>query len=326
MKIFITFDYELFFGKNSGTVENSIIKPTEELIKLGDKYNVNFIFFVDSGFLIKLDEFRKKFSVLDKDYKKIINQIKKLVNKGHEVQLHIHPHWENSFFNGKKWIFDTTKYRLHQFKQNEIMDIVYRYKKILSEITGENIFAYRAGGWSIQPFIKIKEALKKHNIYLDSTVFYGGYNKSETHFIDFRKAPFKDSWKFEDDVLIEEKKGFFTEIPITSWYYSPLFFWKFAYTKKLNKFKHKIFGDGSPIGASKKDIIKMLMKGGFAPVSTDGYKSVILQKAFNFYQKKNFQYFVTIGHPKALSIFSLKNLEFFIRENKNKIYVYKDIY
>ena len=52
MNIYFTFDYELFFGSNSGTIENCIVKPTNELIKIANKYNVKFTFFVDSGFLI----------------------------------------------------------------------------------------------------------------------------------------------------------------------------------------------------------------------------------------------------------------------------------
>jgi len=326
MRVIITFDYELFFGKKSGTLENCILKPTQQLINLGKKYNVNFVFFVDSGYIIKLKEFKKKFNNLEKDYYNLIKQIEMLNSLGHDIQLHIHPHWEDSYYDGNKWIFNTSRYRLHSFSEKEIDEIVFNYKKVLTDIVGDNIFAFRAGGWSIQPFIKIKNALKKNNIWLDSTVFYGGYNKSDTHFINFKRAPFKDCWKFEDDILEENNNGFFTEIPITSWYYSPLFFWKFAYTKKFNSNEHKIYGDGVPVGASKKDILKMLMKGAYAPVSTDGYKSILLQKAFNYYKNKNFKYFVTIGHPKALSEFSLRKLDEFVFNNIKKVCIYRDLF
>ena len=70
MNVYFTFDYELFFGSNSGTVQNCILKPTYELIKIAEKHNVKFVFFVDSGFLIKLDEYRKSFPILENDYKK----------------------------------------------------------------------------------------------------------------------------------------------------------------------------------------------------------------------------------------------------------------
>ncbi|EJF07466.1 putative xylanase/chitin deacetylase [Thiovulum sp. ES] len=294
--IFITLDYELFFGSNSGTVEKSILYPTNKLLEVLDKYNVKASFFVDSGYLLKSGD------------KEVISQIEKLSKEGHDIQLHIHPHWEDSYFQDS-WKMDTTRYRLHQFEN--IDEIVGKYKKALTDIVENQVFVFRAGGWCIQPFDKIKDALKKENIWLDSTLFYGGRNKSETHFFDFRNSPKMDFWQFEEDPLIE-KDGFFTEIPISSYKLSPLFFWKLAFFKKFGGQKYKSFGDGSAIGGSKWDKIRMLTSFSWSPVSIDGYKSSFLQKAFEEFSEKNF---VIIGHPKALSKYSLKKLEEFIKKN-----------
>jgi len=326
MNIYFTFDYELFFGKNSGTLDNCIIKPTNKLIKIADKYNVKFIFFVDSGYIIKLNEYREKYPILDADYQKITSQIKQLHDQGHDIQLHIHPHWEDSYFDGEKWIMDTTRYRLHQFNEKEIDDIVFRYKKVLTEIVGDRIFAFRAGGWCIQPFDKISKALQKHNIWLDSTLYKNGLNLSSTHFIDFRNMPEKIKWKFSSDPLVEDEKGFFTEVAIGSMKMSPLFYWKFAFTKKFATTKHQMFGDGAPVGASKKDILKMLIKPSYSAISCDGYKSSLLVKAYNQYLKEEKDNFVVIGHPKATSEFSLGMLNEFIKSMiLSNILIFKDI-
>lgn len=318
MKVFFTFDYELFFGKNCGTLDNCIINPTNELIKIADKYNVKFVFFVDSGYIIKLNEYRKKYPILNIDYQKITSQIKQLANLGHDIQLHIHPHWEDSYFDGEKWVIVSTRYRLHQFNEQEIFDIVYRYKKVLTDIVGNTVFAFRAGGWCIQPFDKIKDALQKNNIYLDSTIYRNGLNLSPTHYVDFRNMPNKQEWKFQDDPLMEDRNGYFTEIPISTAKVSPLFFWKFAITKKISTNQHKIFGDGSPIGASKKSIIKMLIKSTYSVVSCDGYKSSYLKNAYNEYLKNEYDKFVIIGHPKAQTKYSLKKIEEFLNTLNNR--------
>jgi len=320
MNIYFTFDYELFFGSNSGSVENSIIKPTNRLIEIANKYGVAFTFFVDSGFLIKLDEYRKRFHILNEDYNKVVSQIKLLDNLGHSIQLHIHPHWEDSYFDGKKWIIDTKRYRLQQFNQEEIDNIVAKYKKVLTDIVGDKVFAYRAGGWCIQPFDKLAPAFKKHNIYLDSTVFLGGKNLSNTHYFDFRKAPKKDMWKFSKDPLIEDKNGYFSEIPISSKKLSPLFFWKFAFSKKFATKKHKIYGDGKPVGASKKDIAKMLLIPSYSVVSCDGYKSTLLESIYKEYDKNNF---VIIGHPKAQSEYSLEQIDKFISKYSKDVKMFR---
>ena len=320
--ILITLDYELFFGSKVGTLENCILTPTTRLVKILEKHGVKATFFVDSGYLVKLEELKGKFSILKKEYKAISSQIKALDRDGHSIQLHIHPHWEDSTFDGERWIMDTKRYRLHQFSDIEIDNIVYRYKKVLTDIVGDKVFAYRAGGWSIQPFSKIRNALKKHNIYLDSTLFKNGKNNSHTHYFNFRDMPNKAEWRFEDNPLEEKKNGFFKEIPISDYMLSPLFFWKLVYFKKFGGAEHQAFGDGFATGGSQIDKLRMLTRYTHSVVSIDGYKSSFLEKAYqSFLKKRDCKNFVIIGHPKAMSEYSLKKLEKFILKNKNKKYI-----
>ena len=320
--ILITLDYELFFGSKVGTLENCILTPTSKLVDILNRYGVKATFFVDSGYLVKLKELKGQFPVLEKEYEAISSQIKSLDRDGHSIQLHIHPHWEDSTFNGKRWIIDTKRYRLHQFSDSQIDDIVYRYKRVLTDMVGDKIFAYRAGGWCIQPFAKIKNALKKHNIYLDSTLFKNGKNDSHTHYFNFRGMPEKTEWRFEDDPLEEKEDGFFKEIPISDYRLSPLFFWKLVYFKKFGGAEHQTFGDGLAAGGSQLDKLRMLTRYTHSVVSIDGYKSSFLEKAYHsFLKRRDYKNFVIIGHPKSMSQYSLKKLERFILKNKNRNYI-----
>jgi len=314
VQIFLTLDYELFSGENPGTVENSIIIPTEKLLEVGDKYDAKFVFFVDSGYLDRLSFYKEKYEKLAKDYEKIVNQLKSLNANGHDIQLHIHPHWEDCTYDGEKWSMDTNRFRIHSFEKDEIEDIVSRYKNALTDIVGNKVFAYRAGGWCLQPFDKLKDALKKHGIWLDSTVYKDGLNSSATHFYDFRNAPKKSLWKFEEDPVTEDSNGFFTEIPISTYPVSPLFFWKFAYHKKFAKNDHKVYGDGVTAGgSSNSSILKMLTKYSKSLVSLDGYRASLLKNALKENSKKEQEgNFVVIGHPKAVTPYSLKELDNFL--------------
>ncbi len=320
--ILITLDYELFFGLKVGTLENCILTPTSKLLNILDKYGVKATFFVDSGYLVKLEELKGQFPVLEKEYDAISSQIKALDRDGHSIQLHIHPHWEDSTFDGERWIMDTKRYRLHQFSEDEIDDIIYRYKKVLTNMVGDKIFAHRAGGWCIQPFPKIKNALKKHNIFLDSTLFKNGKNDSNTHYFNFKNMPDKTEWRFEDDPLKESKNGFFKEVPISDYKLSPLFFWKLVYIKKFGGAEHQPFGDGSAAGGSRLDKLRMLTTYTHSVVSIDGFKSSFLEKAYqSFLKRRDCKNFIVIGHPKSMSEYSLKKLERFILNNKNKNYI-----
>lgn len=314
MNIFLSFDYEIYFGEKHGTVDKCIIYPTSELIRIAEKYKVHFSFFVDCGFLIKLNEYRQKFPQLEKDYTSLVDQIKYLADTGHDIQLHIHPHWEDSYYNGERWIIDAKRYKLTDFNQQEIEDIVYRYKKVLTDITQKEVFAFRAGGWCMQPFDKIKPAFKKHEISLDSTVFKNGYYVSKNYFYDFRNAPGKDIYNFENNPEQEDANGYFTELPITAIRNSPLFFWFLFLLGRKNPFYHKPLGDGQPIPA-KGYRKRQLTSYSNNPVSMDGYNARLLEKSLKDCIKKAFRQMVVIGHPKALSRFSLERIEEFVRKN-----------
>ena len=311
-KILITLDYELFFG-NSGTIEKTIINPTEKLLEILDKYNIKASFFVDSGYIIKLKEYMNDFEVLKKDYDLITQQVKKLSKEEHDIQLHIHPHWEDSFFDGENWVFDTNRYKLSNFSDLEIDDVVKRYSSVLEGITSIKPSVFRAGGWCIQPFDKMADALYKYGIRIDSTIFPEGKTITPSKSFDFTNTPVKNNWRFSEDPLIEVENGNFFEIPISSVTTTPLFYFKFILNKFFGGEQQKAYGDGSAISNSKKHIFELLLKPSSSVASIDGFKATLLDKCAN----QNKEQLVLIGHPKAFSPFSLKELDSFI--NKRRI-------
>lgn len=313
MNIYLTFDYELFLGKETGDAESCLIRPTDELLRIARAIGKKMIFFVDSGYLLKLEEYKARNPLAARDYSIVMRQLETLRKEGHSLQLHIHPHWEDSYYAGDKWVLKTERYRLHDFSEKEIEEIVFRYKKVLTDIVGDHIFAFRAGGWCLQPFAKIKAALKKNDIWLDSSVFPGGRSLSDTHYFDYQGAPSATMWKFDDDPLIENPDGYFAELPIASCRYGPDFYWRFAFQKLRPSARHKMFGNGAPIGSSKKDVARMLTTFTTNPVSCDGYKSSVLGKAYRLQKRREPDgNFVIIGHTKAQSLFSLEKLKSFI--------------
>ena len=63
---------------------------------------------------------------------------------------------------------------------------------------------------------------------------------------------------------------------------------------------------------------KMLSQYTDCTMSIDGYNAHLLQKGLKQLQKKKFNHMVVIGHPKALSRYSIIKLEEFIAKNKEK--------
>jgi len=308
MNIHITLDYELFFGNRAGTVEKCMLEPTRRLLYILTPLDIKATFYVDIGYI----ERAYTLGVDLVNVEKVISQLNDLNNAGHDLQLHIHPHWEDAEYAQEKWVFDMKRYRLALFTKAEAADLVTRYVKMFTHLGLPRPSAYRAGGWCIQPFEHFSEALYENGIKLDSTVYNGGHNKSYVQYFDFRHAPSREYWRFHNDPCEVVDKGRFYELPISSHKVSPLFFWKFALAKKFGGNKHLGIGDGSAVKLPKKQMFKLLLSSSNTVASIDGYKASLLNK----YKKS--KELVLIGHPKAFTEYSLEKLQEFVLVNHNK--------
>jgi len=284
-----------------------MIEPTDALRKIASETGAKMTFFVDVGYLKQLQA-HEHFPQVKKDLTEIRKQIKELVTEGHDCQLHIHPHWEDSFHDGSKWVMNVSRYKLADFNESDIERIVLEYQAILADITKKPVTKFRAGGWCIQPFSKVKSAFLKAGLTIDSTVFEGGKNTVEPYYYDFTSTPNSDHWQFEDDLCVQNNEGSFTEYPISSFQYSISFFWKLFLLGRLIPSQHKPIGDGFPvpsIGMRK----EMLTKGKLLSASCDGYFVTKLNAIIKKNKSKGFNHTVVIGHPKAMTEFSLKKLK-----------------
>ena len=311
VKIYLTFDYELFFGDSSGTVEKCMLQPTNDLFKLVEGRDVFYTFFVDVGYLIQAE----KYPELTTELAAVKEQIREMIRRGHSVQLHVHPHWEKSTWKNGEWTLNVEgNYKLVDFTPQERIRIVTEYKAYLTSLTQRQVRVFRAGGWCIQPFSELKEALLAAQISIDSSVLINGYLKTSNYNVDFRNAPRKSNYSFENNVCEEVEGGMFTEFPIADYRYRPSFYWMLYGLGRVFPNKHKMIGDGKFLsqGSRKSHVLFNYTN---HHVSTDGYfakkLSAALEKSINLGHEE----LTIIGHPKGNTVYSLKKLENFIKLN-----------
>lgn len=221
--IILSFDYELFFGDCSGTVQKSLIEPTNQLLDAMDSVGFKGNFFIDWQMIKYLS--LEKDERCQQDYAAIVNQLKDMVRRGHRIELHIHPHWVDAKYNGDgTWNFsDFSHYSLNKFNVEEIIDIfkqgVYLLTSIAREVdTTYKLCAFRAGGWAVQPFEKVMKGMEEVGIYIDSSAMPGYKITCEHSKCDFTNIKHSNSgyYKYSNDVCIHDPKGKFTEVPITT--------------------------------------------------------------------------------------------------------------
>lgn len=318
MNIFLTLDYELFFGNPTGSAEKCMLQPTEILRKLSLKYNAPMTYFVDVGYLIKLEEYKNENKELAITFNQIISQLKQLLREGNDVQLHIHPHWEDCTYENGAWNMVThLHYKLSDFSEFDAEKIVIKYKTKLEQYIGTSVHSFRAGGWCIQPFNHVKDVFESQGLKYDSTVFEGGFFKSEHYYFDFRNVPKTGRYSFSTDITKEDKSGAFTEIPIMGMRYSPLFYWKLYGFGRLKPSRHKMIGDGNFIAQPGRKQ-KHLTKSTWNHVAMDGYFASKLKRATKIAEGQNRSDMVVIGHPKGMTHYAFEQVEKYLKNTTNK--------
>lgn len=291
-----------------------MLRPTKDLLELSKEKEVYYTFFVDVGYLLEAE----KYSELAEELARVKAQIAEIIQLGHDVQLHIHPHWEKSEWKDGKWHFATdTHYKLCDFTKEESAGLIRKYKSHLEALIGRKVHAYRAGGWCIQPFSQVRDIFEETDLRIDSTVIPGDFLETSSYAVDFRKAPMKSKYRFSDDVLVEDEKGPFTEYPIGSLRYSPLFYWRLYVLGRLFPDRHKMIGDGKFLcqGGRKK---RKLTQYTIGHISSDGYYAGKLEAGLNKYQNLGFDDLVIIGHPKGNTKYSVEQLQGFLEANHTK--------
>ncbi len=318
VNIHLTFDYELFFGNNSGTVEKCLITPTNALLSIFKTFNIQATFFVDAGYLLKLKELAPKFQSLQNDLDAVEKQLLAIQEQGSSIELHIHPHWEKARYQNGNWVFDMENcYKLSDFEQVELEEIVRKYKACLDTYVKAPTTVFRAGGWCIQPFHRLKAVFKELTIQVDSSVIPAVKFASDQYDFDFTTAPQKAHYSFDNDVCVEDENGFFTEFPIAAFRYSPLFYWRLYGLGRLFPSQHKMMGDGLFLAQPKRKN-NQLSRYTWNHVSCDGYYASKLQKVCRLLVKKETESLVVIGHPKGMTSYSLKKITEFCKKNHNK--------
>lgn len=323
--IFITFDYELCMGPKTGTVNNCLIKPVSELLSALADRKVTMTFFVDCAYLYRLNELRPNYPRLEEDYQLVLQNLHEILNRGHEIQMHVHPQWYYSTFDGEKWIMDFAHYKLSDIEDMKLISLFAKSKSLLDEICGFPTIAYRAGGFSIDDCRIFPKLFKDNGIQIDSSVVIGSHFNSSTLSYDYRKAPQKDFWRFSNSVCKEDVNGPFIELPIgTHKSFGILFYLNKIKALQNHQEDHKRWGDGVSIVSiySKWHFLKEKARNALSFMSLNASIDTIGSRHLeeSFHRQKG-KYFVLISHPKNFSPQSIRDFIHFIENHPDCRYV-----
>lgn len=320
--IILTLDYEIF-GNGAGDVLRHVVKPTDRILSILEQYNVPLTIMFEVGEYLKFQEYDaqirkdKGYSYAEAMYKQVI----KAYQKGHDVQLHIHPQWFQASYKNGKWIMDNPDVCISEFSANEIDKIISTSKKCLENILKpiDSVYSCKVLrltnlNWSEAPRC-VFASMAKNNLYVHSLAV--STNPKNTK---------KGYWYLDKNYPIIEIPIHALKMPIykyvnryriiTALYRSLIskFLWRNSKTRKKYKNIKK-----TQKRQSIKNIFKKIFD--FYPAKWDFCKQsseemiYFLLKAMEIYDWQNYDIpLVMIGHSK--DFFNDRNLALFLEKVK----------
>lgn len=324
MNIYLTLDYELFLGVKTGTPENCLIRPMDELCKVADKHHFKIVIFVDATYLLRMRQLRGQFREVDRQYELVSNHVKSLAEQGHDVELHFHPQWLYSNWDeeSQQWKMDRDHYKLSDMPLDDAKRYLREAKDLLDGIVGYKTIAYRAGGFCLDEFKDFKEIFRELGLKIDSSVARYGFVKSRIHYYDYRRVPSKIIYRFEDSIIKENEKGQFKEMSISGFRWG-LFKFIVRVRNIRDSYQSKTrYGDGVGIKDHQNRLLRRFIKV-INPIASlaciDGGEANLLNLCLDEAVKLHQKDFVIIGHPKYVSLESLEVIENFIVTNSDNL-------
>jgi hypothetical protein len=335
--LLITFDYELFLGKRSGSVLNSIIHPTDRILEVLEKFDLkNAIFFVDTVYIKRLEENLDN-KELKNDYEMIMKQLCRILRSGHFLFPHIHPHWLDATYDQeiKQWkLNDLSKYRFGGIS-GDLKEQLFKHS--FDFINGLQNFcdihykidSFRAGGWCIQPFSDFRVLFEKYEVKNDFSVLKGFSMDADRFYYNFENVPNRPIYYFDSAIEFESLNGKYKEFSIS---YVNNSNFKKTISRIINRIFNfsgiKSFGDGVSVDKAEESIITdasfnlSLKKNIKEMISVDYLNYIKVQEYKNYLKSNNYIHF--ISHPKMLSEHSLVQFSNFLSHITKKYRVETD--
>lgn len=332
IRLLLTFDHELPLGSLNTNYQKALFDPTERLFESARRNDFPVTLFTDVLCALRYKEWDK-----EGFYEPYSNQLQKAIELGHDVQLHLHPHWLTSNYeNGV--VIPSDDYSLAHFAhypELPVSEIVSKGTQLLQEICRKagnnyNVLAFRAGGYNIEPGSKeIFNELAKNGIRYDSSVVLKYYFVSSLSLIDFRKVPPMPNWYIgnEGDFRKPANSGIL-EIPVAAIPKTPF---EIPTRFKLKRFAFRapeshgtMVHEGKP--GSRLQQLRMLFSARMLTFDNHTLSPKYLMRIldYNVQKFKNFETLnlATCSHPKTMGDYSFSLMEQFIEMARKK---YSDI-
>lgn len=340
--VLLTFDHELPLGGVSRGYDEALFTPTRSVMDVAEKHNVPVNLFTDVLGAMRFQERGHQDFFVKNEI-----QLQDALKRGHDVQLHLHPHWLETDIQDNRFI-PGQRISLADFRDsdapNDIGGIVHKGMEFLRNICKKVLpnyrcVAYRAGGFNLSPESEtILQALYEEGIRFDSSICPGFTFHSSISHIDYKRVPQLPNWYLgrNGNLHVAADNGLY-EVPIAGKRAGLMINARSFVRRYLHR--SRLYFTGPSMHSGRMGFWeKVKYKFSKRMLSFDDYTAAprdnarILDHWVKQYRDSESIVFSTISHPKAMGEYALTLMEKFIQYATNRygddlgFYTYRQLY
>lgn len=193
-------DFELL-GNGLGNVASLQYLPALAFANMADKRGIKLSFMVDVAQQLFLAPLRKSSRHIETQYSLWEHTVKTLKERGHDIQLHIHPQWleasveDDYYFLSNKW--NLGGYTEVQQRQLVGDSIAYLNDLLRPIDPSYAVVGYKAGSWGMQPSSTLMSILKENGVNIVMGARDGMYipgNGVDFRDMEEKSLPYHPNW------------------------------------------------------------------------------------------------------------------------------------
>lgn len=239
-------DWELS-GNGSGDARELQYEPMRELVKIYNAHKVRGSFNAEVMQQLTFRKFENEYPELKTLADEWDAVVRETFNQGHDIQLHIHPQWQNATYESGRWHL-TADWSILNYSPEEAYQMMRAGKEYLENLLRPIDPAYacvsfRSGSWCIAPSPHMLNLLVKLGIVFDMSIVGGVCYETKNINLDYTNCDedFLPYYPVMTDARrVSDKEEPIICVPTNHFYGSRRQVFKHHLSKALEKVKRRI--------------------------------------------------------------------------------------
>jgi hypothetical protein len=218
LRIILTLGYEIHcIGERCPQV--LMVEPTYRLLSLCEENGAILSVIANVAEILKFKEDKDKYGHDKHCYDGIVDQLRYVIQRGHNIQLHIYSSYFNATHNNRCWSQDWSEYNLDDLPYERMDGMVRTCKEFLESLLRPvapmyRCIAFRAANWADNLSSSVVRTLVNNGIKINTSVFRYGYrNCIETFDYSMAHSQIVPWRAKEDDICSRDDTSKLWELP-----------------------------------------------------------------------------------------------------------------